>query len=229
MRRVSEAVRLLFWSDVARQTLALGFEGLGIWGGLRREPAGNRGLGVTGWGYAAVGMEEGSRGRPGWRTQPLRSLTVREVSFGGVWPGSRVRYDEGGHSVRFRLWAEGIPSGGGGFALAGLGPCGPEMRGRSGKPGHSAMFQGLGHPVPHPGLGENVGGTSGVVPELAAEVVDVGVQEPRVVRVFLAQTRLSSRSWVSTCPALFESSWSSRYSVEVSLTGLPATVMRCSA
>ena len=31
------------------------------------------------------------------------SLTVREVSFGGAWPGSRIRYDEGGHAHRFRL------------------------------------------------------------------------------------------------------------------------------
>ena len=46
------------------------------------------------------------------------------------------------------------------------------------------MFQGLGHPVPHPGLGENVGGTLGVVPELSAEAVDEGAEEPRVVRVF---------------------------------------------
>ena len=53
------------WPGVARQTLALGFEGPGIWGGLRREPAGNRGLGATGSGYAGVGMEEGSRGRAG--------------------------------------------------------------------------------------------------------------------------------------------------------------------
>ena len=39
----------------------------------------------------------------------------------------------------------------------------------------------------------------------------------------------SSRSWVSTRPALFESSWSSRYSVAVSLTGQLATVTRRSA
>ena len=45
---------------------------------------------------------------------------------------------------------------------------------------------GLGHPVPHPWLGENVDGTPGVVPELAAEVVYEGVQELRVVWVFRA-------------------------------------------
>ena len=35
------------------------------------------------------------------------SLTVREVSFGGAWPGSRIRCDEGGHSGRFRLGRSG--------------------------------------------------------------------------------------------------------------------------
>ena len=91
----------------SRQTLAPRFEGPGIWGGLRREPAGNRGLGATGWGHAGVGMESGSRG-PGWRTQLLRGPTVGEVSFGGAWPGSRIRRDEGGHSGRFRLGGLGL-------------------------------------------------------------------------------------------------------------------------
>ena len=36
-------------------------------------------------------------------TSRCGSLTVRDVSFGGAWPGSRIRYDEGGHSRRFRL------------------------------------------------------------------------------------------------------------------------------
>ena len=31
------------------------------------------------------------------------ALTVRDVSFGGAWPCSRIGYDEGGHSRRFRL------------------------------------------------------------------------------------------------------------------------------
>ena len=33
-------------------------------------------------------------------TSRCGSLTVRDVSFGGAWPGSRIRYDEGGHSRR---------------------------------------------------------------------------------------------------------------------------------
>ena len=57
------------------------FEGPGVWGGLRREPAGNRGLGATGWGYAGVGMEEGSCGRAGWRTQLLRESDCRRGEF----------------------------------------------------------------------------------------------------------------------------------------------------
>ena len=36
-------------------------------------------------------------------TSRCGSLTVRDVSFGGAWPCSRIRYDEGGHSRRFRL------------------------------------------------------------------------------------------------------------------------------
>ena len=64
-KRVGSSVRLRFWPDVAGQKLAPRFEGPGIWGGLGREPAGNRGLGATGWGRAGVGMEEGSRGRAG--------------------------------------------------------------------------------------------------------------------------------------------------------------------
>ncbi len=31
------------------------------------------------------------------------ALTVRDVSFGGAWPCSRIGYDEGGHSRPFRL------------------------------------------------------------------------------------------------------------------------------
>ena len=86
------------------------FEGSGIWGGLRREPAGNRGLGATGWGYAGVGMEEGRLPRSGRVGGVGRcgSLAVRDVSFGGAWPGSRVRYDEGGRSGRFRLGGLGL-------------------------------------------------------------------------------------------------------------------------
>ena len=30
------------------------------------------------------------------------------MSFGGAWPGSRIRYDEGGHSGRFRLGGLGL-------------------------------------------------------------------------------------------------------------------------
>ena len=63
--RVSSSVRLRFWPDGAGQKLAPRFEGPGIWSGLRREPAGNRGLGATGWEHPGVGMEEGSRGRAG--------------------------------------------------------------------------------------------------------------------------------------------------------------------
>ena len=147
--RVSSSVRLRFWPDGAGQALLCrswrrvlrGGRVLGWFeaGACRTSrPGGNR-LGLCrGW--------DGGRlpraGRVGGHSR-CGSLTVGEVSFGGVWPGSRVRYDEGGHSGRFRLWAERIPSGGGGFALAWLGPCGPEMRGRSGRPRHSAMFQGL--------------------------------------------------------------------------------------
>ena len=54
-------------------------------------------------GYAGVGMEERSRGRPVGGPSRCGSLTIGEVSFGGAWPGSRIRYDEGGHSGRFRL------------------------------------------------------------------------------------------------------------------------------
>ena len=75
---------------------------------MRREPAGNRGLGAAGWGHAGVGMEEGSRGWPVGGPSRCGSLTVREVSFGGVWPGSRIRYDEGGHSGCFRLGRSGL-------------------------------------------------------------------------------------------------------------------------
>ena len=70
-----------FWLDAAGQKLAPHFEGLGIWGGLRREPAGNLGLGATGWGHAGVGMEERSRGRAGWRTQPLREPECQRGEF----------------------------------------------------------------------------------------------------------------------------------------------------
>ena len=57
------------------------FEGPGIWGGLGREPAGNRGLGATGWGHPGVGMEEGSRGRPGWRSWSLRESDCQRGEF----------------------------------------------------------------------------------------------------------------------------------------------------
>ena len=108
MRRVSSAVRLRFWPDVAGQKLAPRFEGPVIWGGFRREPAGNRGLGTTGWGHAGVGMEECSAGGRVRGASRCGSLTVGEVSSGGAWPGSRVRYDEGGHSGRFRLGRLGL-------------------------------------------------------------------------------------------------------------------------
>ena len=53
-------------------------------------------------------MEEGSRGRPVGGAGRCWSLTVGEVSFGGVWPSSRILYDEGGHSGRFRLGRLGL-------------------------------------------------------------------------------------------------------------------------
>ena len=83
-------MRLRFWPDVAGQKLAPRFEGPGIWGGLRREPAGN-------------------------------ARAFRET-------------------------------------------------------GASGNVSGFGHPVPHPGLGENVGGTPGVVAKLAPEGLDEGLQ-----------------------------------------------------
>ena len=78
------------------------FEGRGTgWyeAGARREspPGGN-------WLGPSRGWDGGRLPRAaGWRTQLLRGLSVREVSFGGVWPSSRIRYDEGGRSGRFRL------------------------------------------------------------------------------------------------------------------------------
>ena len=52
-------------------------------------------------------MEERSRGGRVGGVGRCGSLTVGEVSFGGAWPGSRVRYDEGGHYGRFRLGRSG--------------------------------------------------------------------------------------------------------------------------
>ena len=88
-KRVSSAVRLRFSPDGAGQTLGRVLRGrvLGWFGtGARREsrPGGNRLGPCRGW--------DG----------------VREVSFGGAWPGSRIRYDEGGHSGRFRLGGLGL-------------------------------------------------------------------------------------------------------------------------
>ena len=79
-----------------------------------------------------------------------------------------------------------VPPGGGGIA-----PC----RARIMRSGNARAFRetgvcgnvsGPGHSVPHPWLGENVVGTPGVVPELAAEAADECAQEPRVVLVFRA-------------------------------------------
>ena len=103
VRRVSSAVRLRFWPDVAGQKLAPRFEGPGTGVVWDRSPPG-----IAAWGQPVGAMpglgwrREGSRRWPGEATR-CGSLTGREVSFGGAWPGSRVRYDEGDHSGRFRL------------------------------------------------------------------------------------------------------------------------------
>ena len=102
VKRVSSAVRLRFSPDAAGQTLGRVLRGrvLGWYEArARREspPGGN-------WLGPSRGWDGGRLPRAaGWRTQLLRGLSVREVSFGGVWPGSRIRRDEGGHSGRFRL------------------------------------------------------------------------------------------------------------------------------
>ena len=84
------------------------FEGPGtgvVWGaGLQEIAAWGQPVGaIPGW----DGRRLPRAGRVGVVGRP-RSLTVREVSFGGVWPSSRVRYDEGGHSGRFRLGGLGL-------------------------------------------------------------------------------------------------------------------------
>ena len=108
VKRVSSAVRLRFSPDGAGQTLGrvLRSRVLGWYGARARRksrPGGNR-LG------ASRGWDGGRLPRAGRVGGPSRcgSLTVREVSFGGVWPGSRIRYDEGGHSGRFRLGGLGL-------------------------------------------------------------------------------------------------------------------------
>jgi hypothetical protein len=45
---------------------------------LRREPAGNRCLGATGWGDAVVGMEEGSRGWAGLEDPAVAGVLLSE-------------------------------------------------------------------------------------------------------------------------------------------------------
>ena len=73
--------------------------------GARREslPGSNRLGRCRGWDGGRL-PRVGRVGGPSSRG----SLTVGEVSVGGVWPGSRIRYDEGGHSGRFRLGRSGL-------------------------------------------------------------------------------------------------------------------------
>ena len=101
-------MRLRFSPDGAGQTLGCVLRGrvLGWYGARARRkslPGRNR-LGPC-WGW-----DGGRLPRAGRVGGPSRcgSLTVREVSFGGVWPSSRVRYDEGGRSGRFRLGGLGL-------------------------------------------------------------------------------------------------------------------------
>ena len=108
VKRVSSAVRPRFSPDGAGQTLGRVLRGrvLGWYGARARRkslPGGNRLGPCRGW-------DGGRLPRAGRVGGPSRcgSLTVREVSFGGAWPGSRVRYDEGGHPVRFRLGRLGL-------------------------------------------------------------------------------------------------------------------------
>ena len=69
----SGGVRHCRSADVLRQ------EGSAIRGELVRGPAGDRGLGTAGRGYAGVGMGESSCG-PGWRSQPVGESSVAERS-----------------------------------------------------------------------------------------------------------------------------------------------------
>ena len=55
------------------------------------------------WATPGLGWERLPRTDLFGGTSRCGSLTVRDVSFGGAWPGSRIGHDEGGHSLRFRL------------------------------------------------------------------------------------------------------------------------------
>ncbi len=85
------------------QTLAPRSEGPGILGwfeaGACRKCAG---LGQPVGAMPGLGWSQAPAGRVGGHSC-CGGLTVGEVSFGGAWPGSRIRRDEGGHSGRFRL------------------------------------------------------------------------------------------------------------------------------
>ena len=88
------------WRRVLRDRVSGWFEA-----GARREsrPGGNRMGPCRGWDGGTLpraGLVGGLSCRG--------SLTVGEVSSGGAWPGSRIRYDEGGHSGRFRLGRSGL-------------------------------------------------------------------------------------------------------------------------
>ena len=100
------------WARVGGQVVGgpavAGDEGRGLQELVESRPGSTGGMGPPG--IAAWGQpEEGScgAGRVGGPSR-CGGLTVREVSFGGVWPSSRVRYAEGGHSGRFRLGRLGL-------------------------------------------------------------------------------------------------------------------------
>ena len=84
VKRVRLAVRLRFCLGAVERKLAPRFEGPGIRGGLRREPAGNRGLGATGWGHAGNGREWRRGSASGSDSCVLVGRKARCLAIGGL-------------------------------------------------------------------------------------------------------------------------------------------------